>query len=269
MTNKIKQKYGPWALITGASSGIGAEFANQLAGQKMNLILVARREERLKALADKLSTTFNVLVDIIAADLTKQEDLQRIKTASNEREVGLLINNAGAAYPGAFLKQSLEKRQSVIDLNIKAPIALTHHFADKMVERKRGGIIFVSSVAAHMGAPYIASYAATKSYLLSFGTALGCELDKHNVDVTTILPGPTRTEMMEMEGVDTSKMPDMFMEPSSVVNVGLNALGKKTFVTPGAMNRMMGFMMSRIFSKHFAQKMFGGMLSKSMDKSLV
>ncbi len=269
MGSSLVEKYGPWAVVTGASSGIGKEFAIQLAAAGLNVVLIARREERLLALADELSGKYRILTHTVAIDLTRADAVDVIDSSCGEYDIGLLVNNAGAAHPGAFLKQSTEKRLSVIDLNVKAPVALTYRFANKMVQRKKGGIIFVSSIAAHTGSPYLASYSATKSYLLSFGTALNIELKKHNVDVTTILPGPTSTEMMDMEGVDHTKMPDMFMEPSVVAKVAIKALGNKSFVTPGIMNRIMSFMMSRIFSKGFAQNMFGGMLAKSMDKSLL
>lgn len=267
--HKFLQSYGKWALITGASSGIGKAIALQLANKGLNVVLLARRKDKLTELALLIEKQYKVKTLVLVADLVDPDSIQAIKSQTKHLEIGLLVNNAGAGFPGAFLKQEREKRAYVIKLNVLAPMELTHIFADRMVERKRGGILFVSSIAAHMGAPYLANYVATKSYLLSFGTALEKELKKHNVGVTTLLPGPTRTEMMEMDGVDHNKMPDMFMSAEAVAEAGIKKLGKGSFVTAGRMNKMMGFMMSRVMSKNFAQSLFGNMISKAMDRRLL
>lgn len=264
----VKQ-YGPWALITGASSGIGREFALQLADLGLNTVLLARRKDKLAQLAHTIESRHAVKTKVLAVDLVEPEATKIIAEATQDISIGLLVNNAGAGFPGAFVKQPIERRSHVVKLNVLAPMELTHVFVERMMKQKRGGVLFVSSIAAHMGAPYLANYAATKSYLLSFGTALQKELSQHNVNVTTLLPGPTRTEMMEMEGVDHTKMPDMFMEASDVAQAGIAQLGRRSFVTAGRMNKIMGFMMSRVMPKNLAQKIFGKMLAKSMDQSLL
>ena len=144
----FKQKYGPWALVTGASSGIGEQYAKQLAAKKLNLMLVARRKERLETLAKALNTEHKIETKVIAADLASDDGLKKVTEETNTMEIGLLVNNAGIEDSGHFLDTPLDKALDVLDTNCKAPLVLTHHFAKKMVERKRGGILFMSSLVA-------------------------------------------------------------------------------------------------------------------------
>jgi len=140
----FKNKYGPWALITGASSGIGEEFANHLAKKGLNLVLVARRKERLEKLARQLGSEYSIQVKTVKADLLQEGFLDEVRKTTDSLEIGLLVNNAGLWKMGEYLEISQEDEFRMIDLNIKAPSILTHHFAIKMSERKRGGIINVS-----------------------------------------------------------------------------------------------------------------------------
>ena len=149
----FKDKYGPWALITGASSGIGAEFARQLAAKGLNLVLVARREERLRALARELETAHPIAVTIIPVDLTTTDFLAVIQQATDGLEIGLLVNNAGVMPTGRFLDHDLEQELRQLNLNTRAPLILTHHFGRPMAERGRGGLLFLASMTAFQGTP--------------------------------------------------------------------------------------------------------------------
>ena len=202
--NFIK-KYGPWALLTGASSGIGEAFASRLAAEGLNLVLAARRKNRLEALAQKLEKQFHIKTKTIGVDLLQQNFLESIKEATDDLQIGLLVNNAGLWKMNSYMEISLEDEFNMIDLNIKAPSVLTHHFAEKMISRDKGGIINVASVLAYMGVPYSAVYAATKAYELVKSEGLWYELKQHGVDVLSLNPGLTKSEMTD--GYDFSHMP--------------------------------------------------------------
>lgn len=260
----FKNKYGPWVLITGASSGIGEAFASLLAAEGLNLVLAARRKDRLETIAQKLETQFNIETRTIEVDLLKQDFLVPIKQATDDLQVGLLINNAGQLILNSYMETSMEEEFRMIDLNIKAPAILTHHFAEKMISRDKGGIINVASVLAYMGVPYSAAYAATKAYELVKSEGLWYELNKHGVDVLSLNPGLTRSEMTE--GLDFSHMPMSLMNPPEVANTALKALGKKSQITPGRMNRMLVFMSKRVMSRDMNTRMFGMLMEKTYDK---
>ena len=147
------ERYGPWALVTGASAGIGAEFARQLSEMGLNLVFVARRRKRLEDLARDLESRSKVQVRIVTADLSQPDFLQLILSVTNSLEVGLLVNNAGFGLAGHFLEHALEEELRLLDVNCRAPLILTHVFGRQMAERKRGGIIFVSSVSGYIATP--------------------------------------------------------------------------------------------------------------------
>jgi len=165
----FKQKYGPWALVTGASSGIGTEFARQLAAKGLNVAVAARRKERLATLIREIENKHGVQARAIAVDLTAPDYLETIEAETKDIEIGLLINNAGAGVPGAFLKQDVNDFARVVQLNVTTPMQLAHVFGQKMSHRGQGGMILVSSTSAFSGTPYMANYAGTKAYLLSLG----------------------------------------------------------------------------------------------------
>ena len=189
--------------------------------------------------------------------------------ATADLTVGLLVNNAGAAQPGAFLSTDLESRTRSVTLNVMVPMQLAYHFAAKMSQHGRGGIIFTGSMAGYTGSPYLANYAATKAYLLQFGQALSVELKPKGVDVLVVSPGATRTEMAEMDGFDQSKVPMPWMDADAVAAEGLRQLGRKSAVIPGFMNRMMSFMATRLMPRQTAMSMFGSMMSRAMDPGLL
>lgn len=235
----FKHKYGPWALVTGASSGIGAEFAKQLANKGLHLILVARRQNRLTKLAEQLSMSFQIETKVIAADLATGEGLNTVIEATNKLQVGLLVNNAGIEDSGYFLENSLQKAVATLDLNCKAPLVLTHHFGRSMRQRQRGGIIFMSSLVAFHGVPHIANYAASKAYDLILSESLAAECAAYGIDVLSVNPGFTQTELSP--DFDFKGLPLKPMLPEKVALAGVNALGQKPLVIPGAMNKFLYF----------------------------
>ncbi len=258
---KLTTRYGSWALVT------GEQFAHQLAAQGLNIVVVARRTERLKNLADGLAKQHNVEVRTVCVDLTADDALEHIDAATSDIEIGLLVLNAGAAVPGAFIKQSSETRLRNIRLNVQSPIELTHHFAGKMIPRKKGGVIFVSSMVGYTGSPYMASYAASKSFILQFARAFAIEMNEHSIDVLSLSPGATRTEMAQTEGADLDSLPMPWMDASRVASIGLKKIGRKPAVIAGKRNTAMTLMM-RMMPRQLALKMFGKMMRGATDESL-
>src|SRR5262249_30458277 len=167
MVKVDKNKFGPWAIVTGASSGIGKEFARQLAASGLNLVLIARRLPLLEALGQQLAQEFGVQYRAIGTDLSEENSLEMIVTETSDLDVGLLISNAGAGAPNEFLSADLSELRRIVQLNIAAHLNLTHHFGPKLAERGRGGVLLVSALGAAQGIPYMANDSATKAYVLS------------------------------------------------------------------------------------------------------
>lgn len=227
-------RYGPFALVTGASSGIGAEFARQLAATGLGLILVARRRDRLEALADELRAAHGVEVVVAPGDLGAEDFMEALAPALEGREVGLLVNNAGFGVAGDLLSNDLARELESLYVNCRAPLVLTHSLAGPMVARGRGGVIFLSSVLGHFPLPYMAHYSATKAWDLFLGEGLYEELRGRGVDVLTLCPGGTRTEFGAVAGAGAST--GMAVEP--VVRGALRGLGRRPTVIAGVLNTL-------------------------------
>ena len=224
------------ALITGASAGLGVEFARQLSAKGYALVLAARRKERLDALATDLGKA-----RVVAIDLSKVNAAAKLMAnlEANGEKVDLLINNAGFGLIGRFAKLDAKRQRQMIDLNVGALTDLCRAVAPAMIERKSGGIVNVASTAAFQPGPKMAVYFATKAFVLSFSEALHEELKPHGVTVTCLCPGPTRTEFGEVAGFGGNSMFDrVAMEPPEVVEAGLAGLDKNhAVVVPGILNK--------------------------------
>lgn len=238
----FSKRYGPWALITGASAGIGAEFARQIAARGVNVALVARRQALLDELAGALGQRHGVETLAIAADLTAPDFIDGITGALGQRHVGLLVNNAGLGSLGQFLDQPLDNELRMLELNCRAPLILTHHFGRAMRDAGGGGIIMLASIAGLIPNPYMAHYGATKAWNRFVGEALAVELDTAGVDVTSVCPGPTESEFFERVKADPSRWPSMARmgigDAQSVVADSLNGLGRRARVVPGWSNKL-------------------------------
>lgn len=202
----LHERYGPWALIAGASEGTGASFARQLAAEGVNCLLVARREGPLTALAEELRSAFGVECVTASIDLSAPDAVEQMAEAAGSREIGLFISNAGADTNGSqFLDTDIANWDALVMRNVMMVMRACHHFAGPMRERKRGGIILVGSGACYGGLPGISVYGASKAFDLIFGEGLWAELRPHGVDVLNLVMGKTDTpahrELMERLGV--------------------------------------------------------------------
>lgn len=232
-------RFGPWAVVTGASSGIGREFAHQLADSGINVVLVARRLAALQDLGAALSRGYGVDYRAVGVDLSDPGMLTPIAEATNDIDVGLLVSNAGTALPGALVGSDLQAQRAILRLNTAAHLGLTHHFGERLARRGRGGIILVSALGAVHGVPYMAHTAATKAYITSLGAGLHGELAKQGVHVTVLHPGPTRTPALDDLGLDPDKMPISPMAPDVCAREALRALERnRASCIPGRINRV-------------------------------
>ncbi|HUS66128.1 MAG TPA: SDR family NAD(P)-dependent oxidoreductase [Kofleriaceae bacterium] len=254
-------RYGPWALVTGASSGIGEEFARQLAARGLHLVLCARRKDRLDTLAAALLAAHGTQTRILELDLSRPDFMPAVTAATDGLEIGLLVNNAGFGDKGAFVDADLPMLLRMLDTNCRAPLILAHAFAPKLVARGRGGIIFTSSTAAFQGLPWASHYAATKGHGLQLAEGLFHELKPKGVDVLALCPGPTDTEGPRRTGVDPDKVPVKMMQVGPVVAAALAALGRAPVAVPGASNRLVHFLV-KLVGRRTASALGGRMIRR-------
>lgn len=225
----LQFKYGPWALVTGASSGIGMAFARQLAAAGLNLVITARREQRLIELAQQLTSQHSVAVETLALDLSDKELLQPISAICKDKDIGLVICNAGFGFKALHQDLPLDGLDKMLDVNCRAPMMLCHHFLPPLLQRGRGGIIITSSVEACFGIPGSAAYSASKAFSKTLGEALYGETYGSGVDTLVLCPGLTDTEAPTLQGYDKNQMKGM-QTPQQVVHTALKSLGKKPVV---------------------------------------
>jgi short-subunit dehydrogenase len=229
-----------YALITGASSGIGECFARALAARKRNLVLVARSQAKLEALAGELRAACQVQAEPVALDLSVPGAAAQLAQLVTERKLGidLLINNAGFGTPGEFWRVSLEREAEMVRLNVQALMELTHLLLPPMIERRHGAVINVSSTASFQPLPYSTLYAATKAFVTSFSLALSEEVRPYGLRVVTLCPGVTATNFFVAGGYGTRRAPGGFQAPEEVVSAALKALDHKGgLVVPRLLNK--------------------------------
>jgi uncharacterized protein len=231
-------------LVTGASSGIGAEIARELARRGHGVTLAARREERLSELADELSGEHGVRAETVSADVAEESARKELKAQLMERNltVEVLVNNAGFGSGGAFVELEAEKEAEMVRTNVEAVVALTGLFVPDMVERGRGAVLNVASLIAFQPVPFQATYGATKAAVLSFSDALHEELRGTGVTITSVCPGPVRTEFGESGGFGGAddRIPDrLWLEADRVAADAVDAMQAGDRITvPGARNQI-------------------------------
>ncbi|HYB98669.1 MAG TPA: SDR family NAD(P)-dependent oxidoreductase [Candidatus Limnocylindrales bacterium] len=244
----MKERYGPWVLVTGASSGIGREFARRLAAQGLNVVVVARRADALEELARQIRAP--VQCRVIAMDLSEPGAAARLAEAVADLEIGLLVANAGTGWIGRFDLQAPEFHSRLIRLHCELTVELTARLVPAMRERGRGGIVVVSSAGAFLPLPYYAVYGGTKALLQNWGEAIAAELKGTGVDVLVVSPGDTRTGFQDVAG----EMSTRWSSVEDVVGEALAGLGKKTVVVPGLENRL-GLLAARLLPRSMVMSM--------------
>lgn len=233
MTNL--QQYGPWALITGASDGIGKALADQIAAAGVNVALVARNEVKLRALAAELEDRHGVETAVLAADLTDPDAVAFVETATERLDIGLVVLAAGFGTTGTFLETSPAEEMALIAVNIAAVTRLSHTFAGRLAARGKGGIVLFGSIVGWQGVPGQANYAASKAYVQSLAEGLHDELAPRGVDVLAVAPGPVASGFgaragLAMTGATSSDV---------VATATVKALGRRRTVVPGARGKFL------------------------------
>jgi short-subunit dehydrogenase len=232
----------PIALVTGASAGIGRAFAEALAARGHDLVVVARDTARLEALAKELDAAHGVTVEVLTADLGTGEGIATVEARliDGARPIELLVNNAGFGTVGRFHELPISKEISEIGVNVVAVTRLTHAALPGMVERGRGGVVNVASIAGYQPTPLNATYGATKAFVSSLSQAVHEELKGTGVNCMVLCPGFTRTEFQERAGIDSTDIPDfLWQDAETVVTQALDAFDKgKAVCVPGALNRV-------------------------------
>jgi uncharacterized protein len=232
-----KTRYGAWAVITGASDGIGLAIARLLASYGIYLVLVARRKDRLTEISAQLTDQHGIQTRVIAADLTRRQAVKEVLNGSRELDVGLLINAAGFGTSGELIHADLEEEVGMIDVNCRAGLELTQAFARRFVREKRGGIVLFSSLLAFQGVPRAAHYAATKAYIQTLGEGLRLELAPLGVDVLVIAPGPVISGFGKRANMNIS----FGARPEDIAMGTLLALGYTTTVRPGLVSKLLEY----------------------------
>ncbi len=223
----LKDRYGDWALVVGATSGIGRALTDQLADAGLNVVTVARTEETLERQAEALRAAHGVEVVPVVADLARIDGVAAVIAGVGELEIDVLVPCAATEGGGYFVEGSTEAQQRMLQMNCAAPTQLVQHFGAAMAKRRRGAILLVSSLSGWTGQPYMAQYGASKAYILSLGEGLYREMKDLGVDVAVLSPGPTDTPMAAATGIDFAKMSMKVMDPTDVAAAGLAALGRR------------------------------------------
>ncbi|MCY7378908.1 MAG: SDR family oxidoreductase [Gemmatimonadaceae bacterium] len=233
---RFMSRYGPWAIVTGASDGIGRAFAYDLAAAGMNVVLVARRGEVLEQIASELRTRHRISTLVITVDLARADAVAMIGAATSDLDAGLLVAAAGFGTSGPLIDAPLAPELEMVDVNCRAVLELSHQFGRRFAERGRGGIVLLSSLVAFQGVPRTANYAATKAYVQSLAEGLRVELGPRGVDVLASAPGPISSGFASRARMTMG----MTQTPADVAQASLAALGRRGTVRPGWLAKGLG-----------------------------
>jgi short-subunit dehydrogenase len=230
----FRTRYGPWAVVTGASSGIGREIAQRLAEGGLHLVLVARNKVALDQLAAELAARFGIETRTIDLDLAREVSAEKLRAVTDDLDVGLLVAAAGFGTSGAFLDSPLEQELEMLSVNCRALMASSWHFGRRLAARGRGGMVLISSILGFQGAPYSAHYGATKAYVQALAEGLHVELSPLGVDVLASAPGPTNSGFASRAGLRMG----MTLNAADVARSTLAALGRRSTVLPGFLSKL-------------------------------
>jgi uncharacterized protein len=266
--NTLKNNYGPWAVIAGASQGIGEAFAEECAAAGLHLLLIARGEERLRELARKIAEDYSVKTRVLPLNLSGEDILNSVEQAVSDLDIGLLIYNATFPAPGSFEKTSLSDHIMLLNTNCRGQAMLIHCFLKRFLARsgenrpsekgRRSGIILMSSLGGFQGSPYLAHYGASKAYTLALGEGLWYEYRERGIDVLTCCPGAVDTPNFR-ESLNGAPPPAFLpvLSPRRVARETLRGLGRKPLIVPGGIQKAAAFLMRRLLGRKTAVKLFG------------
>ncbi|GAB2682722.1 SDR family NAD(P)-dependent oxidoreductase [Thalassiella azotivora] len=254
------QRYGPWALVTGASSGIGAGFAAALAARGLHVVLAARTEHRLQDLAQRLRAEYGTSTRVLVTDLAEPGAGTALAAGVADLDVGLVVSDAGAGHPGAFLGTDLAELHRRLRLNVAAHLDLAHATLPRLAARGHGGLLLVGALGGVHGVPFMAHDSASKGYVLNLGEALHHEMRPHGVDVTVLLPGAVDTPVVDALGLERDALPVALQSVPSAVEEALRALrrGRASHV-PGRPMRTL----SRLLPRPVSVRLNGRMLERA------
>lgn len=249
-------RYGPWAVVAGASEGMGASFSTKLAARGMNVVLIARRTEPLEKLASDLRASHPVEIRVHSLDLGRADSISGMRDATESLDVGLLIYNAAYSPIGTFLEIDVEDHLKAVDVNVLGPLRMSHYFGRRFTQRGRGGIILMSSMSGLQGTAMVANYAATKAYDAILAEGLWYELREKGVDVLGCLAGATLTPNYESS---TDRIPSRGlarpMRPDDVTEQALRDLGRQPTAVSGRRNAAASILLSRLLPRRAAIEM--------------
>lgn len=259
-------KYGPWALITGAAGGQGKNYAQHLAADGFNLILVDINLEPMERLRDTLVAQHKIEIKLAQVDLAQEDAADQIISAIGDTDLGLVVSNAGFGYKDLFENIPFDKMMDFYYVITRVPMMLMHKLLPRLKKRGRGGVILVGSLEGELVSPFSAVYAASKSFVHKLGFALYGELQGTGVDLLVLAPGAVDTNAHETAGLSREQVAGRMMTPEEVTRLALEALGKQPFLIPGEMNaRMAEQMKSLPLEKAIAASAKG--VAKSIEKA--
>jgi uncharacterized protein len=257
----FQERYGQWAVVAGASEGLGEAFAENLAERGLHLILLARRADTLAELARRLPTKFNVEVVILPCDLADLSFMNVVGEATKTRDVGVIIYNAAYSFVGPLLDHPVEDAIRVTDVNVRGPVCFIRALAPAMVERKRGAIVIMSSLAGFTGSPKLATYSASKAFLTTLAEGLWSELGPSGIDVIASCAGAISTPNYQRLRIGKKDAPGT-MDAPTVAKQTLDALGKGPMFVPGTVNKIAYVLLRRIVPRKVAIKI----MAKSIEE---
>ncbi|MDZ8054657.1 MAG: SDR family NAD(P)-dependent oxidoreductase [Aulosira sp. ZfuVER01] len=234
---RFRTRYGPWAIVTGASSGIGREMALRLAESGLNLVLIARSQAVLEQMSADLAAKYGIESQVISLDLARETGVETLAAVTGGLDVGLLVAAAGFGTSGSFLDSALEQELEMLNVNCRSLVALIWYFGRRFAKRGRGGMVLMSSIVGFQGMPNAAHYAATKAYVHTLAEALHVELAPAGVDVIASAPGPTNSGFAARANMRMG----MALNPVDVAQPTLDALGRKSVVLPGLLSKLLTY----------------------------
>lgn len=256
---EFAERYGRWAVIAGASEGLGAAFAREAARRGLDVVLVARRADALAIVRKEIEEQAGREVRCIALDLARSDAAETLDQALAELDVGLVVYNAALSPIGSFLELPLDEQLRAVDVNVRGPVAMAHAFGRRLARRGHGGIVLLSSLTAFQGSPFVATYGATKSFALSLAEALWLELASSGIDVLSVCAGATRTPAyLRRSG---SGAPGE-LEPHQVAREAFDRLSHGPFMIPGRFNRVASWAMRRLLPRRVTIRIMGAQTRK-------